>query len=166
MNRFITALLTIVCVSFTAAGFAGSDMAGHDMTGHDMTPSDSKSDKVGELFHESMVKGYMLAYYLMDLREQKTGEVSSHAAHGKKEMDKPHHIMVYIMDKNHKPVHKGKVGFLITNKEGIKQKAMGMNMSGGFGTTVDMKGKGVYAIATKVVMGEVKLMDKFEYETK
>jgi hypothetical protein len=43
---------------------------------------------------------------------------------------------------------------------------MGMYMSNGFGTTVDMKEKGVYAIATKVVMGEVKLMDKFEYEIK
>jgi hypothetical protein len=161
MNRFITAILTIVCVSFTAAGFAGSDM-----TGHEMAPSDSKSDKVGDLVHESMVEGYMLAYYLMDLREQTTGDAASHAAHGKKEMDKPHHIMVYIMDKNHKPVHKGKVGFLITNKEGKKQKAMGMYMSDGFGTTVDMKKKGVYAIATKVVMGEVKLMDKFEYEIK
>jgi hypothetical protein len=157
MKRFITAILTIVCVSLTGNGFAGSDMAGHDM---------SKTDKVGTLFHESMVEGYMLAYYLMDLREQKGEQANTHAAHGKKEMDKPHHIMVYIMDKNHMPVHKGKVGFLITNKEGKKQKAMGMYMSGGFGTTADMKENGVYAISTKVVLGNVKLMDKFEYEIK
>jgi len=163
MNRFMTAILTIVCASLlvTGTGFAGSDMAGHDMN-----HSDSKSDKVGDLVHESMVEGYMLAYYLMDLREQKSEQANAHAAHGKKEMDKPHHIMVYIMDKDHKPVHKGKVGFLITNKEGKKQKAMGMYMSNGFGTTADMKKKGVYAISTKVVMGDVKLMDKFEYEIK
>ena len=28
-------------------------------------------------------------------------------------MDKPHHIIIYIMDKNHKPVIEGKVGFMI-----------------------------------------------------
>jgi hypothetical protein len=163
MNRFMTAILTIVCISLLVTGIG---LAGSDMAGHDMSKSDSKSGKVGELFHESMVEGYMLSYYLMDLREQKTEETKSHAAHGKKEMDKPHHIMVYIMDKNHKPVHKGKVGFLITNKKGKKQKAMGMYMSNGFGTTADMKEKGVYAITTKVLMGDVKLMDKFEYEIK
>ena len=118
MNRFMTAILTIFCVSLlvtvTGTGFAGSDMAGHDM---------SKSDKVGELFHESMVEGYMLSYYLMDLREQKTEKAESHGTHGKKEMNKPHHIMVYIMDKDHTSVHKGKVGFLITNKEGKSKKS-------------------------------------------
>jgi hypothetical protein len=163
MNRFITSVLTIFCISLLLTGtvFAGSDMAGHDMSN-----SDAKSGKIGELFHESMVDGYMLSYYLMDLREQKTEEAKSHAAHGKKEMDKPHHIMVYIMDKNNEPVLKGKVGFLIKDSDGKKQKAMGMYMSKGFGTTADMKEKGVYAITAKVVVGDVKLMDKFDYEIK
>jgi D-3-phosphoglycerate dehydrogenase len=48
----------------------------------------------------------------------------------------------------------------------LKQKAMGMYMSKGFGTTADMKEKGVYAITAKVVVGDVKLMDSFEYEIK
>jgi len=156
MNRLIKSLLTIFCTSLllTGAAFAGSDMAGHDMS-----ESKAKSGKIGELFHESMVDGYMLSYYLMDLREQKSEEAQN-------EMDKPHHIMVYIMDKNHKPVLKGKVGFLITNQGGEKQKAMGMYMSQGFGTTADMKEKGVYAITTKVLAGDAQLMDKFDYEIK
>ncbi len=159
MNCFIKSILTIFCITLlsTGATFASSDMAGHDM---------SKSDKIGELIHESMVDGYMLSYYLMDLREQKSEEAKSHGAHGKKEMDKPHHIMVYIMDKNHEPVLKGKVGFLIKNSDGEKQKAMGMYMSKGFGTTADMKEKGIYAITAKVLVGDVKLMDKFDYEIK
>jgi len=139
------------------SGSAASDMAGHDM---------SKTDKIGELFHESMVDGYMLSYYLMDLREQKTKEAESHAGHGTPEMDKPHHIMVYIMDKNHAPVEKGKVGFLIKGEDGKKQKAMAMFMSNGFGITADMKQKGTYTIATKVVMGDVQLMDSFDHEMK
>lgn len=163
MNRFITSILTIFCISLllTGTAFASSDMAGHDMS-----KSDAKSTKIGELFHESMVDGYMLSYYLMDLREQKSEEAKDHGAHGKKEMDKPHHIMVYIMDKNHEPVLKGKIGFLIANQDGEKQKAMGMYMSKGFGTTADMKEKGVYAITTKALVGNVKLMDKFDYEIK
>ncbi len=167
MKHFITSLLTVFCISLllTGAVYAGSDMPGHDMSKSN-AKSGHKSEKIGELFHESMVDGYMLSYYLMDLREDNTKEAQSHAAHGKKEMDKPHHIMVYIMDKDHSPVHKGKVGFLITNSDGNKQKAMGMYMSKGFGTTADMKEKGIYNITAKVIMGDVKLMDKFEYEIK
>jgi len=123
------------------------------MEGHDM----DKSGKIGDLFHESMKDGYMLSYYLMDLRDQKDAD---------KEMDKPHHIMVYIMDKNHKPVLKGKVGFMIKDEGGNTQKAMAMYMSEGFGITADMKKKGVYSITTKAVLGDVKLMDTFTYEMK
>ena len=163
MNRFFTSLLTIlsIFVLFTLPVLANTDMAGHDMS-----KSASKSDKIGELVHESMVDGYMLSYYLMDLREQNTKDAAKHSAHGKMEMDKPHHIMVYIMDKNHKPVAKGKVGFIIKNNEGKKQKAMAMFMSNGFGITADMKEKGVYAITTKAVFGKVKIMDNFNHEIK
>jgi len=64
---------------------------------------------------ESMQNGYMLSYYLMDLRDQgddKAADHSSgdHASHGEKQMDKPHHIMVYIMDQDHEPVTEAKVG--------------------------------------------------------
>lgn len=163
MKKMMTSLIALMA---TALIFTGSAFG---MEGHDM----KSSDRIGDLFHESMVDGYMLSYYLMDLRDQKKdgedsghSDHSGHSGHGGKEMEKPHHIMVYIMDKNHKPVLKGKVGFLIKGADGNTQKIMGMYMSKGFGITADMKKKGEYAITTKAVLGGVKLMDKFTHEMK
>jgi hypothetical protein len=118
-----------------------------------------------------MQNGYMLSYYLMDLRNQgddKAADQSSgdHASHGEKQMDKPHHIMVYIMDKDHTMVEKAKVGFLIKGGDKETQKIMAMYMSGGFGITADMKAKGVYEIVLKAVIGDVTLMDRFSHEIK
>jgi hypothetical protein len=162
MKKIIDFILTGLLLSVFCTGFvfaAGSD----DMKGHDMTTS----DKIGDLIHESTVDGYMLSYYLMDLREQKASDHSGSSNDmADKEMDKPHHLMVYIMDKNHKPVLKGKVGFMIKDDQGKAQKAMGMFMSKGFGTTADMKKKGIYNITTKAIVGDKKLMDKFNYEMK
>lgn len=175
MKLTMTALiLSIFCIGFVFA--SGNDMKGHDM---------GKSDKFGDLIHESVVDGYMLSYYFMDLRGQKDEKKGmdemdeSHDMKGKEmnemdgshdmkgnEMDKPHHLMLYVMDKNHQPVLKGKVGFLIKDAEGNPQKAMGMFMSNGFGTTADMKKKGVYTITTKAVLGDKQIMDKFDYEIK
>lgn len=156
MNNILKSIITLAFISLILTGstFAGSDMKDHDM---------SSSNKIGDLFHESMVDGYMLSYYLMDLREQKNGD---HTGHDKNEMDKPHHIMVYIMDKNHTPVLKGKVGFMIKDDDGKAQKAMAMYMSEGFGITADMKKKGVYTITAKALVDGAKLMDRFKYEMK
>lgn len=157
MNSILKPIIIIVFTALllTSAAFAGDDMKSHDM---------SSSDKIGDLFHESMVDGYMFSYYLMDLRDQKDHDQKDKA---KKDMDKPHHIMVYIMDKDHKPVLEGKVGFMI--KKGYKappQKAMAMYMSKGFGITADMKQKGVYSITAKALLGDAKLMDSFTHEMK
>jgi len=165
MKKTMKLLASILLLSVFCAGSvfaAGSDMKGHNM---------GKSEKIGALIHESIVDEYMLSYYFMDLRDKKTDDKdkaamdASHNMTGK-EMDKPHHLMVYIMDKNHTPVLKGKVGFMIKNAEGTAQKEMGMFMSEGFGTTADMKKKGVYSITIKIVLGDKKLMDKFDYEIK
>ncbi len=152
MNSILKPIITITFTALllTSAAFAGDDMKNHDM---------SSSDKIGDLFHESIVDGYMLSYYLMDLRDQKDAD--------KKDMDKPHHIMVYIMDKDHKPVHEGKVGFMIKKDDmAPPQKAMAMYMSKGFGITADMKQKGVYSITAKALLGDAKLIDSFTYEMK
>ena len=145
MKKISISLLTLMLAALIVTGTAFS-MEGHDM---------DESEKIGELVHKSTVDGYMLSYYLMDLREQQ-----------KKDMDKPHHIMVYIMNKDHQKVLEGKVGFMIIDSEGNSQKAMSMFMSEGFGITADMKKKGIYTITTKAVLGDVKLMDKFTYEMK
>ena len=145
MKKISISLLTLMLAALIVTGTAFS-MEGHDM---------DESEKIGELVHKSTVDGYMLSYYLMDLREQQ-----------KKDMDKPHHIMVYIMNKDHQKVLEGKVGFMIIDSEGNSQKVMSMFMSEGFGITADMKKKGIYTITTKAVLGDVKLMDKFTYEMK
>ena len=161
----MTSLMSVLVLSvfFTASVFA----AGRSMQEHDM----KESDRIGGLIHESIVDGYMLSYYFMDLRDKKTDDkdkAATDASHNMadKEMDKPHHLMVYIIDKNYTPVLKGKVGFMIKNTQGTAQKEMGMFMSEGFGTTADMKKKGVYSITTKIVLGDKKIMDKFDYEIK
>ncbi|MDT8378420.1 MAG: hypothetical protein RQ739_05960 [Desulfotignum sp.] len=156
--------LTIICL--TALVFFSTTASAMDEN-HDMT----SSDRIGELFHESMQNGYMLSYYLMDLRDQGDDKAAGHssgdhATHGGKKMDKPHHIMVYIMGPDHQMVEKAKVGFLIKGGDKGTQKIMGMYMSQGFGITADMKAKGVYEIVVKAVIGDVTLMDRFSHEMK
>lgn len=148
MSKIFKSIVSLILFSLVSAGLtlADSEMPGHEMP---------DSGKIGDLFHESVVDGYMLSYYLMDLREQ-TGN-------GSKEMDKPHHIMVYIMDKQHRAVLKGNVGFMIKGPGGTTQKVMAMYMSKGFGITADMREKGVYTITTKALVGESKLMDRFTH---
>ncbi|MEX1300357.1 MAG: hypothetical protein AB1Z81_15255 [Desulfotignum sp.] len=155
-------LAALAVILFVFSGPAGA-MEGH---GH----GTGGSERVGDLFHESMQNGYMLSYYLMDLRDTNEDKAADshaghdHAGHQKKEMDKPHHIMVYIMDKDHNPVEKAKVGFLIKGEDTETQKVMAMYMSGGFGITADMKAKGAYEISLKAVIGDVTLMDRFTHE--
>ena len=54
-------ILSVFCTGYVFA--TSSDMKGHDM---------GKPDRIGDLIHESAVNGYMLSYYFMDLRDQKT----------------------------------------------------------------------------------------------
>jgi len=167
MNSILKSIITLIFAALILTGvtFAGNALAGDDMKGHDM----SSSDKIGDLFHESMVDGFMLSYYLMDLRDQKDHDQKDKAKKdkAKKNMDKPHHIMLYIMDKDHKPVLEGKVGFMIKKDDTAPtQKAMAMYMSKGFGITADMKQKGVYSITAKALLGDTKLVDSFTHEMK
>ena len=169
MTTFIKHTTTVFFISIFFAGiaFAADDKASHDMSNHDK----ASQARIGDLIHESVVDGYMLAYHFMDLQDSKSDgmeKASMDKTHAltNKEIEKPHHLMVYIMDKNHKLVLKGKVGFLIKDEEGSVQKLMGMYMSRGFGTTADMKKKGTYSITTKALLGDKKIMDKFNYEMK
>jgi hypothetical protein len=165
MKNLTKILFTLVTLAAALAFFTGPAGA---MEGHDM----GSSERIGDLFHESMQDGYMLSYYLMDLRDTKEDKAAdSHAghdqsAHDKKEMDKPHHIMVYIMGPDHKMVEKANVGFLIKGGDTDTQKIMAMYMSQGFGITADMKARGVYEITVKAVIGDVTLMDRFSHEMK
>ena len=149
----------------------GHDMDDHDMDDHDMDDHDMDDhgkmkghdmgdmdfDRIGTLFHESDVNGYTLEYYLMDMREMKGHSMGNME-------DKPHHIMVYIIGPKGKLVEKARVGFLIKNGKGEAQKNMAMYMSNGFGIMADMKAKGNYTITVKALIGDKKLMDRFDFE--
>ncbi len=160
MRKFMTSITLGLFACLFITGIAFATERKHDT---------KTTDKVGDLIHESTVDGYTLAYYFMDLRNQtntKNSKGTDNSAQSSKEMemDKPHHLMVYIQDENKKTVLKGKVGFIVKNKNGINQKAMAMFMSNGFGATADMKKKGVYTILTKAILGDKKLSDSFQYE--
>ena len=103
------------------------------------------------MIHEANVDGYKFMYHLID--------VSEHM----KEMKKTHHLMVYISSPDNHTVDNAKVGYLITGPDGLKQKAMTMGMSGGFGADINLQAKGSYAVATKAKMNEKQLIDKFKY---
>ncbi len=111
----------------------------------------------GHKIHKSMVDGHHFSYELIDMREKMKDMP---------EMKDTHHLMMHVKDAAGKMVDKAKVGFMIQNPDGSSQKKMAMGMGGGFGADVNLEKKGVYKIKTKVVAGEKKLMDAFEYEVK
>lgn len=163
LNSFLDGLLIFLFL-------AGSVSAAGKMVQDDIGDHDKASvGRIGDLVHESLVDGYMLAYHFLDLRDPNSDGMDKATmdrtrAMTNKEMEKPHHLMVYIMDKNHNLVLKGMVGFLIKDPEGNAQETKGMYMSRGFGTTADMKKKGTYHITMKAILGDKKIMDNFNYE--
>jgi hypothetical protein len=72
--------------------------------------------------------------------------------------------MVYLTDANGNSVKDAKVGYLVVNPDGTKQKLMCMNMKNGFGSDINLKQKGTYTIRTKALSGDTKIMDQFSYK--
>ena len=163
LKHFINGLIILVFL-------AGSAVALGNKPEYNMDDHEKASiARIGDFIHESVVDAYMLAYHILDLRDQKTEGMDKASmdrtyAMTNENMDRPHHLMLYIMDKNHKLILKGEVGFLIKDPEGNSQKIMGIYMDRGFGATVDMKNKGIYTIKAKAIIGDRELLDKFEYE--
>ena len=163
LKHFIYGLFIIVFLAGSAVAL--SNKPEHDMDDHEK----ASIARIGDLIHESVVDGYMLAYHILDLRDPKAEGMDKASmdrtfAMTNENMDSPHHIMLYIMDKNHNPILEGNVEFLIKDPEGKSQKIVGMYMDRGFGATADMENKGIYTIKTKAIIGDKKLLDKFEYE--
>lgn len=106
----------------------------------------------------TIVDGYTLAYQLIDMKAnaEKQGLTIP------PEM-KSHHLMIHIKDDSGKVVSGAKVGFLVDNEGGQPQKVMAMAMGGGYGGDIDLEPGADYVIKAKVVAGDVKLMDEFEY---
>jgi hypothetical protein len=117
----------------------------------------------GENIHNSKKEGYTLAYHLIDMKAQMAAMKEHAQSHDSGKMDMTHHLMVYLTDANGNSVKDAKVGYLVVNPDGAKQKLMCMYMKGGFGSDISLKQKGTYTIKTKALSGDIKIMDQFSY---
>lgn len=133
-------------------------MEGMDHSGMEHMKDMDHSGHLGDLIHESVVDGYKLAYHLMDIHEKMA------AVKGMEHIT--HHLMLYVADAEGKPVDKiTAVGYRIEGPGNV-QKKMAMGMNNGFGADVSFKEKGVYTVNAKILAGEKKLVDSFQYEVK
>lgn len=149
----------------------GHDAAPHSDPGHQMMDHGGHqmdhSGHMGEKIHEAVVEGYQLAYHLSDNMARMQEAQKSGAMQG---MDmskvKSHHLMLYIVGPDGKPVSQAKVGFLVRNPDGTEQKIMTMDMAGGFAADVDLKPAGKFTITGKSVVDGKTLIEKFDYTVK
>lgn len=121
-------------------------------------------DKAACIDHKSTVDGYQLEYEFIDIRE-KIKDMAQ-MGHSMSDMTATHHLMVFIKNAQGKEVVADQAGFLIKGPDGKEQKAMAMSMSGGHGADIDLSTPGEYAIKTKAVADDVKLIDSFTYSVK
>jgi hypothetical protein len=158
LNKIMTVILFTVFI-LTSNGYAkDTHDHGHGAEGID------HSARTGENIHNSEKKGYTLAYHLIDMKAQMAAMKEHAEAHGSGKMDMTHHLMVYLTDADGNFVKDAKVGYLIVNPDGTKQKLMCMPMKGGFGSDISLKQKGTYTIKTKALSADQKIMDQFTYK--
>ncbi|PLX39745.1 MAG: hypothetical protein C0608_11245 [Deltaproteobacteria bacterium] len=196
MNRFFkVAMIGAIALMLAGTGFAkggsgGGDMGGSSMGGgmshgeqsmdmakdhamemdrdmkmdHDMDHSDHK----GEMIHQSMANHHQLAYHLINNKEQMEAmkDMKGMSMSGGAAQMKSHHLMVYPVDDAGNPLTGSKTGYLVTSPSGAKQKAMAMEMKGGYGADVDFSEKGTYKVTVKIVKGDTQIVDNFDYDVK
>ena len=119
------------------------------------------SGHVGVVIHESTIEGYGFAYHLIDIRK---GTEEMKDMKGSNEANMTHHLMVYVLDPDGRPVEGAKLGYLVEGPDGAKQKLMAMGMQGAFGANANFKTKGTYTVKTKFLAADKKLLDRFNYE--
>ena len=74
--------------------------------------------------------------------------------------------MLYIKSSDSKTVKNARVGYLVKNAAGSKEKAMAMLMGDGYGSDVTLDKPGEYSIKVKAVAGGNKIIDEFVYTLK
>jgi hypothetical protein len=140
-------LLVVTCLFFTATGYA-ADM---DHSSH---------EKPVQL---STIGDYTFSYKLIDMREKLKAMPEMEATKA------THHLMVFIKmkhDTREMDITSAKVGYSVQSPDGTKTTAMAMAMGGGFGADVNLGTKGDYIIRTKLINGDTKLIDEFNYSVK
>lgn len=124
------------------------------------------SAHTGENIHNSKKEGFTFAYHLIDMKAQMAAMKDHQHAHDSEKMEMTHHLMVYLTDADGNPLKEAKVGYLVVNPDGSKQKLMCMHMKGGFGSDINLTQKGTYTVTTKALSGDTKVMDQFSYKVK
>lgn len=158
MKTFITVITLISAgIIFSVTTIMASSMS-HGS--HDQEAT-THSGHAGQMIHESTVDGYRLAYHLIDMAEKmKDMNVSAPTQMG------THHLMVYVQSPDGQETKNARVGYLIVGPDNTRQKAMTMAMTSGFGADVSFKAKGTYVVSTKIVVGDRKILDNFNYTVK
>ena len=118
----------------------------------------------GENIHNAKKDGFTLAHHLIDMKAQMAAMKDNPHTHDSGKMEMTHHLMVYLTDADGNPVKEAKVGYLVVNPDGTKQKLMCMHMKGGFGSDINLTQKGTYTVTTKALSGDTKIMDQFFYK--
>ena len=149
-------------IFFAVLIFFGVALA-HQAFSQDSKSATDHSGHVGVKIHESTIEGYGFAYHLIDIRK---GTEEMKDMKGSNEANMTHHLMVYVLDPDDRPVEGAKLGYIVEGPDGAKQKLMTMGMKGAYGANVNFKTKGTYTIKAKFLAGDKKLLDGFSYEVK
>ena len=142
-----TTFIIITIMIFTCIIISGTAFSG-----------DMNHGNTGKEIHTSHKGDYTFDYQLIDMTEniKKMKNMP-----GMSNMTGTHHLMVDVTGSG--DMKNAKVGFVITDPDGKKNKVMAMGMNTGFGADVNMMKKGEYNIKTKFVSGEKKILDEFTY---
>lgn len=160
----LAALLTLAAGTATAADHGAMD---HSTMDHGAAPAAAAAGKPARLgveIRSAAVSGYTLTYNLIDMK-QLMQQSATPMTHGAEQM-KSHHLMVYVVGPDGKPVTSGKAGYLVIQPGKVEVKAMAMFMQDGFGADVDFVAKGDYKVTTKIALGGTTLVDEFTYTVK
>lgn len=150
---WITMAVVLACLPLAALGAMEGGHSGHGQGSMDM----DHSGDTGKMIREVHVDGYALMYHLIDMREKmKTMK-------NMPEMTNTHHLMIYIRNPQGHTVDTAKVGYLVQDSSGEKQKAMTMGMGGGYGADVNFSRMGMFRIKTKIVVDDKSMMDQFTH---
>ena len=145
-----TTFIIITVMIFTCIIISGTAFSG-----------DMNHGNTGKKIHTSHKGDYTFDYQLIDMTEniKKMKNMP-----GMAKMTGTHHLMVNVTGSD--DLKNAKVGFVITDPDGKKNKVMAMGMNTGFGADVNMMKKGEYKIKVKFILGEEKLLDEFTYHIK
>ncbi len=117
---------------------------------------------MGKMIHTETVDGVKVTFRLIDLKERMKGMAMPAG------MKDTHHLMIMFTDaKTGKILSEGEVKVKIVGPDKSEQVKTLMEMSGGFGSDVNLSAKGKYGIMTKFLLkgGKVR-SSKFWYEVK